>query len=311
MIISVAIPCYKSAKTIQTVVNEVRETILSREGFDYQIILVNDYPYDDTFAVISSICENDSKVVGVNLSRNFGQAYAKMAALQYVSGDILVYMDDDGQHPASEIYKLVDCILDGYDVVYANFPRKKHSLFKRITSAINNKLSDWSKTKPKGISVSSYYAISSLMIEQLKKYKSPYPGASGYMNSITTKYTTVEMEHRDRIEGTSNYTLRKLFQLWTLVFFNYSLFPLRIASYVGGICAVAGIVWGIVTVIRRLVFANMAAGYASLFAAILFVGGIIMLILGIIGEYLGRIYMTISDKPQVVIRDVINDPDND
>ncbi len=306
-LISVAIPCYKSSKTIGAVVKEIKDTINARSGFDYQIILVNDYPYDNTFSVIANLCKNDSKIIGVNLSKNFGQAYAKMAALQYVSGDVLVYMDDDGQHPAKDIFKLVDKIYEGYDVVYAYFPHKRHSLFKRLTSAIYGKLCEWNGTKPKGITVTSYYALSSLMIEALKNYKSPFPGVSGYMHCITTKYTNVALEHRERLEGSSNYTLPKLVSLWTLVFFNYSLLPLRIASVVGGFCSILGFGYGIYIIIRRLLFNNITAGFTSIIAIMLFIGGLIMLMLGIIGEYIGRIYMTVNDKPQVVIREVIND----
>ena len=137
MLISVVIPCYKSEKTIERVVNEIRSSITAGPGYEYQIVLVNDYPFDETFSVIRKICEEDKCVVGVNLSRNFGQAAAKMAGVSYAKGDVVVFMDDDGQHPANGIIPLANKIMEGYDVVYAYFKQKKHSGFKQITSNIN------------------------------------------------------------------------------------------------------------------------------------------------------------------------------
>lgn len=304
-VVNVAIPCYKSASMIGAVVDEVRNSIMMREGFDYRIILVNDYPYDATFDVISQICREDSKIIGVNLSQNFGQPYAKMAALEYFDGDVLVYMDDDGQHPGSDIYELVDKIIEGYDVAYAYFPHKRHSAFKRGTSALNGKLSEINGTKPKGIFVSSYYALSKFMVQHLKEYRSPFPSVNGYMNSLTSNYVNVEMPHRKRLSGSSNYTLKKLLSHWALSFFNYTMLPLRVASYLGSICAAISFLYGVVLVIRKLALGNVEAGYTSIVASIFFVGGLIMLMLGIIGEYIGRIYMTVSDKPQYAIREVV------
>lgn len=306
--ISVAIPCYRSARTIPAVVDELRTTIASREGYDYQIILVNDYPDDDTFDVITGLCREDPKIIGVNLSRNFGQTTAKMAALPYVTGDVLVYMDDDGQHPASEIFKLVDKILEGYDIVYARFPHKHHSLFKRLTSRLNSKVLEWNGSKPKGITISSYHAMSPMTVEALKKYKSPFPSIGGYMTHVTSRYCNVDVEHRGRIAGHSNYTLGKMLRLWFTGFTNFSTVPLRIAAIVGSVCAVFGFLVAIIMVIRKLLDPNIAAGYTSSIAIQFFIGGIIMMTLGLIGEYIGRIYMTVSSMPQYEIRETINAP---
>ena len=303
--VSVIIPCYKSAKTLPIVVENIKKAILAREGYDYQIILVNDYPYDETFGAIRELCR-DEKVIGVNLSKNFGQTAAKMAGLKYFSGDVLVYMDDDGQHPADQIYLLVDKVLEGYDMVYAYFPHKKHSLFKRFTSYLNNKLSELKGTKVKNVHVSSYHALSKFAAAKLKKYKSPFPSIGGYLHVIIKTCVDVELEHRERISGESNYTLRKLFALWLTTFTNFSLVPLRLASIIGFGCSVMGFLFGLFVVLRKIINPSIAAGYTSSIALQLFIGGIIMLILGLIGEYIGRIYMTISDLPQYVVREELN-----
>lgn len=304
--VSVAIPCYKSAKTIPTVVNDIRTAISRREGFNYQIILVNDYPGDDTFDVIADLCREDPNIIGVNLSRNFGQTTAKMAALPYVTGDVLVYMDDDGQHPADQIFLLVDKVLEGYDMVYARFPHKKHSLFKRFTSWLNAKVLELNGTKPKDIVISSYHAMSRTAVEALKKYKSPFPSMAGYLFHVVRRYANVDMEHQARLAGHSNYTLGKMLKLWLTGFTNFSTMPLRLSAFIGAACAAFGFVSGAIIVIRKLINPAIAAGYTSSIALQLFIGGMIMMILGLCGEYIGRIYMTVSNMPQYETREILN-----
>ena len=306
MLISVAIPCYKSSKTIGKVVDEIRECILSKPGYDYQIILVNDYPFDNTFSVIKELCQNDKKIVGVNLSRNFGQASAKLAAIPYVQGDVLVYMDDDGQHPADGIIPLAEKIMEGYDVVYAHFKSKKHSFFKRVTSKINAKIAEINGTRVKGIHASSFLAISRFAVDSYKHYHSPFPSLMGYLNTLIGKVTEIEMPHRARMEGKSNYSFKKLLKLWLNGFTNFSVVPLRVIAFLGTFVACGGFIFGVVTIIRKILHPTIAAGYASTMAVLLFTGGMILLALGFVGEYIGRIYMTISNLQAYRVREVIN-----
>ncbi len=306
MLISVAIPCYKSEKTIINVVNEIKTEIMKQKGYDYQIILVNDYPFDNTFSVIKNLCSQDTKITGVNLSRNFGQAAAKMAALPYVKGDVLVYMDDDGQHPASGIIPLAEKVKEGYDVVYAYFKSKKHSLFKRFTSKINAKIAEINGTRVKGIHASSFFALSRFAVDTYKDYHSPFPSPMGYLNTIIGKVTEIEMEHRARMEGNSNYSFKKLLKLWLNGFTNFSIVPLRAIMGIGAIFAFFGFLAGFIIVLRKLLYPSMAAGYASTMSVLLFLGGIILIALGLIGEYIGRIYMTVSNLQQYRVREVVS-----
>ena len=231
---------------------------------------------------------------------------AKMAALPFIRGDVAVFMDDDGQHPADQIYQLVDKVLEGYDMVYARFPHKHHSLFKRITSRLNAWILEVNGSKPRGIAISSFFAMNRMAVEALKKYRSPFPSMGGYLSHIACRYANVDLEHRDRIAGQSNYTFRKMVRLWLTGFTNFSTVPLRIAAFIGGFCAVFGFITGLIVVIRKLVNPAIAAGYTSSIALQLFIGGVIMMILGLIGEYVGRIYMTVSDMPQYAIREILN-----
>lgn len=306
MLISVAIPCYRSEKNIVKVVDEIKSVFAQQAKFDYEIILVNDGSPDNTFETIKQLCREDKKIIGVNLSRNYGQASAKLAALDYISGDITVFMDDDGQHPAKGIFDLAEKILEGYDVVYAHFLGKKHSLFKRVTSNWQRKLGVWAGNSPKDIYGSSFLAYSRFVIESLKNYKSPFVSIGGYLMRITTKFANVDMEHRERIEGASGYNFRKLLNLWLNTITNFSIVPIRLASLLGFISSFLGILIGAVIIIRKLIHPEIAAGYTSILSAIFFVGGIIILILGFLGEYIGRIYMSVSNSPQYTVRETVN-----
>lgn len=310
MLVSVAIPCYNSSKTLPFVVNEIKEAFDCIENYDYQIVLVNDNSPDNTYEVISQLCEQDHKIIGVDLSKNYGQASAQMAAIKYVKGDIVVFMDDDGQHPPKEIFKLINKVEEGYDLVYAHFSQKKHSLFKRITSKLNSKVLEMTNRKPKGINISSYFALSSFAVESLKNYRSPFPSMGGYLLQTTRRIANVEVEHRARLEGTSNYNLKKLMKLWIQGLTNFSIVPLRIASFAGIISSVFGVLFGIILIIRKLIFPNIAIGYTSLMAALLLIGGLIMMMLGLLGEYIGRIYIVLSNSPQYSVREVLNEKEN-
>ncbi len=306
MLISIAIPCYNSSKTIESVVAEIKEVFASQAEHDYQIVLVNDRSPDETFEAITRICADDKKVIGVDLSKNYGQASAQMAALQYVKGDVTVFMDDDGQHPPQELFKLVDKVLDGYDVVFAMFPQKKHSFFKRITSRLNSWMLEVTNRKMKGVTTSSYFAISKFVSRSMLNYKSPFPSLGGYFMQITRKMTNVEISHRKRLAGKSNYSLKKLIKLWLQGFTNFSIAPLRFASWLGGICALSGIGFAVYLVIRKIIGGNVQTGYTSLMAVILVVGGLIMLMLGMLGEYIGRMYILLSNMPQYSVRSELN-----
>lgn len=311
MLISIAIPCYNSSKTIENVVKEIKEVFAAQTEHDYQIVLVNDRSPDDTFGAIRRICEADKKVIGVDLSKNYGQASAQMAAFQYVKGDITVFMDDDGQHPPQEIFKLIDKINEGFDVVFAAFPQKKHSLFKRMTSRLNSWMLEVTNRKMKGVTTSSYFAVSKFVSKAMLSYKSPFPSLGGYFMQITRKMTNVEIQHRARMAGKSNYSLKKLIKLWLQGFTNFSIAPLRFASWLGGICALTGIGFAVSLIVRKIIGGNIQTGYTSLMSVILVVGGLIMLMLGMLGEYIGRMYILLSNMPQFSVRSVLNEEEKD
>ena len=306
MVISIVIPCYRSEKTIKRVVDEIKQEIGKRSENQYQIILVNDCSPDGTFHVLRQLAEEDENIVAIDLARNYGQSNARLAAIPYIKGDVAVCMDDDGQHPANEIYKLVDKIGEGYDLVYAKFPKQKQTLFRRIVSRGHTMLQEVTGAKMKGIFNSPFLAWSNFAIQALKNYHSPFVSAGAYLMRVTNRVANVEVEQRARLEGKSGYTLKKLLNLWLTEFTNFSAVPLRFSAVLGIVSAFVGVFLGVILVIRKLLNPAIAVGYTSTVVFILVIGGIIMLMLGLIGEYIGKIYMLLSNLPQYVVRQEIN-----
>lgn len=312
MLVSIAIPCYRSEKNLEMVVNEIRSVFAQQEEYNYQIILVCDGSPDRTDEVIRKLCAEDRKIVGVLLSRNFTQSNAKMAALRYVKGEVLIYMDDDGQHPAEDIFRLVEKVREGYDVVYAHFDQKAQSRFKIWTSNLFGKLSEKTGIRPKGIKVSSFLAYSRFAVEELKQYSSPTPSQGGYLYSLTTRFANIESTQRKRASGKSGYNLAKMISLSVTSLTNFTIVPLRVIDVIGSASAVIGLVFGLILIFRKLFFAAVVPGYTSNMVVMLILGGLILISLGLVGEYVGRIYILLSNKPQYVVREALNaDKDED
>lgn len=304
--VSFVIPCYKSALTIEGVIQEIKETMASfQEKYSYEVILVNDFPEDGTFDVIREITAENENIIGVNLAKNFGQHAALMAGFHYCSGDITVCLDDDGQTPANEVGKLLDKIEEGYDVVYAKYEHKKHSAFRNFGSKVNEIMTRFMLGKPRELYVSSYFAARKFVVDEMLRYQNSYPYVIGLVLRTTKNVTNVVVNHREREIGTSGYTFGKLLGLWLNGFTAFSIKPLRIATACGGFCAVAGFLYGIYTIIKKLVNPAVPMGWSSTMAALVFIGGMLMLMLGLIGEYLGRIYISLNNAPQYVVREVV------
>ena len=306
MLVSIAIPCYRSEKNLEMVVDEIRSVFSQQEEYDYQIILVCDGSPDHTDEVIRKLCAGDKKIIGVLLSRNYTQSNAKMAALKYVKGEVLVYMDDDGQHPAKDIFRLVEKVREGYDVVYAHFGHKEQSRFKIWTSNLFGKISEKTGRRPKGIKTSSFMAYSRFAADELKAYTSPTPALGGYLYTVTTRFANIESTQRKRASGKSGYNLIKMISLAVTGMTNFTIVPLRMIDVIGSVSAIAGLLYGLVLVIRKLFFAAVVPGYTSNMVVMLILGGLILISLGLVGEYVGRVYILLSNKPQYVVREDIN-----
>lgn len=306
-LVSFVIPCYRSAQTIGRVVQEIGEAMKELPQYRFEIVLVNDASPDDTFETIRALCREDKDICGINLARNFGQHAALMAGFSHVRGDIVVCLDDDGQTPASEVGKLLAGIEGGSDVVYAKYKNKRHSAFRNFGSKINELMTRVMLGKPKDLYVSSYFAAKRFVVEELLRYENPYPYVIGLVLRTTKKITNVEVTHREREAGVSGYTIGKLLGLWFNGFTAFSVKPLRIATVIGILSACAGFAYGIFTVVKKFVNPAVPVGFSALMAAIVFFCGLILLMLGIIGEYIGRIYISLNNSPQYVIRECVDE----
>lgn len=307
-LISIVIPCYRSAKMLAGVVDEINvEMKKCRERYDYEIILVNDCSPDDTFDVIRDLCGRQDNITGVNLAKNFGQHAALMAGFHQVRGNILVCMDDDGQTPAGAIGDLVKGLEKGSDVVYARYENKHHNAFRNFGSRVNDWMLCFLLDKPRKLYISSFFAAKRFVVDEMLRYQNAYPYVIGLVLRSTRNISNVTVEHKDRREGESGYTLGKLLGLWFNGFTAFSEKPLRIATMVGMICACLGFLYGIYTVIKKLVNPMVPVGFSALMAAIVFIGGMLMVMLGLVGEYIGRMYICMNNAPQYVVREIVNE----
>ncbi len=305
MKISFVIPCYRSENTIEIVVNEIKEKMKTMSKYEYEIVLVNDCSPDATFSVIRKLCAENNNIIGINHAKNFGQHAALMAGFHFVSGDIVVCLDDDGQTPADEVDKLIAKIEDGYDVVYAEYDHKQHSGFRNWGSHMNKVMTEVMLNKPKELYISSYFAARRFIVEEMLNYKGAYPYVIGLVLRSTKNICNVKVNHRERMEGVSGYSLKKLIALWMNGFTSFSILPLRMASYGGAISAFVGFIFAIYVVILKFTSSYRVLGWSSIISVLLILGGLILLVLGLIGEYVGRIYISINNSPQYVIREVV------
>lgn len=303
--LSFVIPCYYSEKTITAVVERIIHTVERDGRYDYEIICVNDGSTDGTYAVLREVADNP-KIKVVDLARNFGQHSALMAGFNYVTGDIVVCLDDDGQNPPEEMFELIDKLEEGYDLVSAKYTEDNRSFLRRIGSKVSFAMSHYLINMPDGIELNSYYVMKRFVVDEIIKYNNPYPFVHGLALRVTRNIANVEISHEERLAGTSGYNLHGLIRLWLNGFTAFSEKPLRLASVSGVVCASAGIIYAIVIIIRRLLGNITASGYSSMMAALLFFCGVIMLFLGLLGEYVGRMYICINNAPQFAIRETKN-----
>lgn len=300
--ISFVIPCYRSEKTLSGVIDEIRLTVMGK--YAYEIILVNDHSPDNVWCLIQKLAADDPYIIGVDLAKNFGQHAALMAGYHYCTGELVVSLDDDGQTPANETLKLIEKIDEGYDVVYAQYKSNMESAFRRFGSRVNSIMAEQMIGKPKGIAIQSFYVAKKYIIEEMLQYKHSFPYLFGLVFRTTQSVANVEVTHRAREIGGTGYTFKKLLALWFNGFTAFSVKPLRIATYIGFIFAAIGFFLGCFFIVNKFVSPDVPLGYSSIISAIMFFGGLNMMVLGLIGEYIGRIYLCINATPQFVVREV-------
>lgn len=307
--ISFVIPCYRSEKTIREVIDEIIRVVSEKKEYDYEVVCVNDCSPDQVGAVITQLAEENPKIKYIELAKNKGKHAALLAGHAFVTGEFVVDMDDDCQSPVYELWRLLAPVEnDECDVCTANYFKKKESLFKRFGSWVNMQTSCIMLDKPKGMIIDNFSVMKRLISDEIIKYKNPYPYFEGLVFSITRRVNVVMMEQRGRgDDNRTGYTFAKSLALWSNGLTAFSVKPLRIASMAGLFFAIAGFLWGLSIIVRKLVFHSISVlGYSSLAAVMVFSTGLMMLMLGMLGEYIGRIYISINSLPQYTIKEVKN-----
>ncbi len=307
-VISFIIPCYRSEKTIRSVYDEIVSVLATRDNYAYEIIAINDCSPDGVLNVLRSIAEEDHSFRVLDLSKNFGKHGALMAGIAHAQGDLVCTLDDDGQCPVDELWKLVDAVeVDGYDCSTACYGQKRESAWKRVGSRVNSWIVEWLLDLPHGLKIENFCVFRRWVGESLLSYENPYPYVDGLIMRTTHNIRVIAMEERTRQDGqTTGFTLRKSISLFMNGLTAFSVKPLRVAAVLGFAFSVVGLLYGLFVVVRKLFDPAVLLGYSSIMAMMLFTSGVIMLILGMIGEYLGRIYVSINRSPQYIVRDSIN-----
>ncbi len=301
--LSVVIPVYRGADSIGELVDALAGL---RIAGGHEVILVNDGSPDNSAEVCRRLAaRTDLPVTFVNLSRNFGEHNAVIAGLRHIRGDYVITMDDDLQNPISEVVKLFEhARAGGWDVVYTYYDQKQHAAWRNLGSRFANWVADRLLDKPRGLYLSSFRCMSAFVAEAVTRYEGPYPYVDGLIMQATQHIDRILVEHMPRASGQSGYTLRRLVRLWLNLFVNFSAMPLRISVIAGAVVGLLGLAGFAVVVIEALLRAP-PPGWASLMAGTFLLSGIQMMMLGIIGEYLGRLFLTVNGKPQSLVREVV------
>lgn len=306
--LSIVIPVYRSEEILPRLVEEVL-AVITEAGYEnsFEMIMVNDASPDNAWSVIKTLAQEHPFVKGICLMRNFGQHNATMAGLNHAAGEVVVIMDDDLQHPPTAIKEMVEAIHSGYDVCYTRYVGRKHALWKRLGSHFNDALATLILKKPRDLYLSSYKAMHRNVVCEVVKYDGPYAYVDGLILDVTRRVTFVPIVHGDRLVGEGGYNLRTSISLWLKMVTSFSVLPLRAASLFGIVISGLSFMAIVLILITKFLFPETAVGWTSMIVVVLFMGGMQLLFLGVIGEYLGRTYLKINLKPQFVLREIVGD----
>lgn len=302
-LLSIVIPVYNSENCIEKLVLCLKTAL---KTLTHEIILVNDCSPDNSWNQILIAAKKNKNICGINLRKNSGQDNAIMAGLSFAKGKFIVIMDDDLQHSPSDIPRLLKTIEEGYDVCYANFEDKKQAFWKNLGSWFNGKIAEYVIAKPRGIYLSPFKIIRREVVESILSYNGIYPYVDGLIFQVTANITQIPAKHNTRFSGRGNYNLIRSIRVFLKLLTGFSIQPLRISSYIGFIAAVGGFLFGLYRIWCYFFQEENVAGWTSLIVLILFLGGLILMSLGLIGEYIGRIFLSINRKPSYVIKETIN-----
>lgn len=301
-IVSIVVPVYRSMTVLPELVKQIAGALAgSAYASSFEVVLTNDCSPDGSWSVIEELAAKYPFVRGVSLRKNVGQHNATMAGLRFSRGEIVVIMDDDLQHPPSAILQLAERIERGADVCYTRYAERKHALWKQWGSRINDIAATWLMKKPKGLYLSSFKALNRDIVNAVLRYDGPYTYLDALIFATTNSIDSVEIQHQRRWEGESTYNFRRLFSLWLKMATGSSIYPLRAATVAGFALALLSLIVFVLVIGERMLNPQVPPGWASVIATVLFIGGIQTFCIGVIGEYVGRIYTRVNNAPQFVV----------
>jgi glycosyltransferase involved in cell wall biosynthesis len=302
--LSFVIPLYHSAETIAGVVRDIQA--LDIEG-GHEIILVHDGSGEATSAASRALLKSSRvPIMLVEHARNYGEHNAVLTGWRHARGEYVVNLDDDGQNPPSEALRLWQhARAEGLDVVFGHYTSKQHSMWRNLGSWFTNRVTDWALDKPHGFYLSSFRCVSAFAVNEVVGHAEPYPYIDGLLLQVTQRIGSIPVRHDPRRAGTSTYTLRRLVRLWMSAWVNFSVLPLRVATVIGLLLAAAGIAALLWVVWLWLNNQGPQYGWGWIMSALLIFSGTQLVLLGLIGEYIGRMFLTVNQRPQAVVREII------
>jgi glycosyltransferase involved in cell wall biosynthesis len=303
--LSIVIPVYNGADTIRHLVKQLEEINVPGGGLD--IVLVNDGSSDNSREVCEELTRTSRvPVTLVDHTRNYGEHSALLSGLRFARGDYIITMDDDLQHPPSEVLRVFQFACQQQaDIVYTHSETMHYPAWRRLGSWFANRTADWFLDKPRGIHLSSFRCMKRFVAQQLTHYSGPFPYIDGRIFQITRNVACVKVQHLPRAANQSNYTVRRLMRLWLSILTNFSVMPLHLGTFLGMVMTGLGFLGIVGVLIEHLVYGAVIRGWASLMLVVLLFSGVQLIILGLVGEYLGRVYLTVNQQPQSIIRQVI------
>lgn len=301
--VSILIPVYKNDGGLDELVKRIGTSMAnSAYASNFELVLVDDCSPDNSWEVIQRLAKEHAFVQGATLSRNFGQHNAIMAGLNLVSGQYVVLMDDDLQHPPEAIPNMIRELVAGADVCYTRYANRQHATWKIAGSRFNDLMASWLLSKPKGLYLSSFKALKRGVVDQIRSHEGPFAYLDGLILDITRRIATVEIQHGTRAYGEGNYSFKKSISLWLRMVTGTSIVPLRMVTLMGALIALLGFFGAVFIVISNFLYPNESKGWASIIVTILLVSGFQTLFIGVLGEYLGRIHLRLNNKPQYLFR---------
>ncbi len=305
-LLSIVVPVYNEQEVIRETIKRLR-AVLDGMDAEYEIIFVNDGSRDDTLQILRPVCQEDERLKLINFSRNFGHQTAITAGMDLSAGDAVVVIDADLQDPPEVIPSMFALWRDGYEVVYGKrISRKGESFFKKFSAKVFYRFLSAMTDVNIPVDTGDFRLLDRKVIEALKNTPERNRYVRGLVSWLGFRQTAYEYERQERFAGTTKYPLRKMLRLATDAITSFSFKPLKIAGVLGGVVSAGGFVYTLYVIIAKLCGAQFSAGWASTICIMLLLGGLILVTLGIMGQYLGRVYDEVKARPLYLISDTVN-----